>query len=110
MRPPIPKRPKPIKDKKHSKFLHELVCLCCGAVELVQHHLLRCPSRHGQYRAGDQHSVPLCRRHHDELHLGAGTENGFSERYGLDLLTISNALWENTGDYEKCLNIIKARL
>ena len=35
MRPPIPKRPKPIKDKKHSKFLHELVCLCCGAVELV---------------------------------------------------------------------------
>jgi hypothetical protein len=103
---PSPKLEKPVKTKRLKDFIHTLVCLLCKRPHPQQHHLLRCPSRHGQHAAGHQHSVPLCRDHHEELHLGPGTEIGFCERHDLDLLEIANFIFDNTGKTDTVINRI----
>jgi hypothetical protein len=108
---PSPKAEKPLDHKAHLRFQHELPCSVpnCNASEVQVHHLLRVESRHGQYRAGDQDTVPLCYRHHIiDLHQGEGSEGGFEKRHGIKLAPLAKQLFANTGDFDKCLEILES--
>ncbi len=103
---PQPKREKALRCKKHTRFIHELPCCLTGSFQqVIQHHLLRCPSR--SYKAGDQHSVPMNDALHKQLHDKFGDEAAFFASYGItDPVGLAESLWENTGDFEACNRII----
>lgn len=67
----------------HLKRVAELPCCCCGGRPAIGHHLLRCPTRRGQYRAADREVIPLCSTHHTELHDRAGDEVAFLAKHGV---------------------------
>ena len=111
----FPKQAPAIKDAKHTGFIHELVCVICGNPEVQQHHLLRGRTRRGQYRAGDNESLPMCARHHnvgpDALHemIKHGIdEPEFFALHGIkDYVGLSDAIYVNSGDYEACMALIE---
>ena len=80
------------RDKRHVKFIASLSCLiglrcgkgtCNGRTEA--HHLLKPWSggRGMSMKAGDENCIPLCQKHHMELHTKFGTEKNLFEHYGL---------------------------
>jgi len=74
----IPKRPKPWRSAAYLAFVRIFACLKCSAPPPSEaHHILRGDTRRGQYRAGDDETVPLCRKCHSELHDRVGDEEAF---------------------------------
>ena len=64
----------PKRDKNYLKWVRdELECSICGCPFPDPHHLIG----HGQggmaTKASDYFIMPLCRKHHDELHRGVNT-------------------------------------
>lgn len=112
----VPKMAPRIDSPKHVKFLHQLVCVICGAPEVHVHHLRRGLTRRGQYRAGDNEGLPLCPCHHN---MGDESLHG-RERFGeqemeylaargiADPIGLTAALFANTGNYDACMDIIAA--
>lgn len=73
-----------MKNKKHLKFVSQQYCLICQNPEVQVHHLLRADGIKGVGRkSSDCWAIPLCVRHHDELHHN-GNEIKFFELYGLE--------------------------
>ncbi len=83
---------KQYRDKRHVGFIKRLACLigqkngpstCNGCTEA--HHLLKPYSgkRGMSLKAGDENCIPLCQKHHMELHTKHGTEKNLFEHYGL---------------------------
>jgi hypothetical protein len=106
---PYLKQPPRIRNKRHLAFLHELPCVCTGAMQpIVAHHLLRCESRLGMGgKAGDQHTIPLLHSVHVALHHN-GDETSFLAGYGIDAPEcLANLLYENTGNFNTCIEIIQ---
>ena len=105
---PQPKAPKRIVDKDHVSFLHDLECCLSGVrSQIIVHHLLRCPSRQGK-RSGDNHTVPMTDALHKRLHDIEGDELAIFARYGInDPVALAEALYANTGDHSKCIQIIQ---
>ena len=70
-------------NRKHLEFVASRPCMICNARPVQAHHLLK-PSdgmRGWGLRAGDEHTVPLCFKHHTELHTKFGNEFKFFEFY-----------------------------
>ena len=107
----VPKAPKRIVDKAHSDFLHTLPCCLTGTrQQIIQHHILRAPSRKGG-RAGDNHSLPMSDVLHKILHDKEGNELRFFAKYGIkDPVRLAERLYENTGDYAACIQILEERV
>jgi len=57
-------------------------CLICRAPAQA-HHLLRAPGKGMGMKAGDNWCIPLCPKHHRELHA-SGDETGWLDVYGID--------------------------
>ena len=105
---PSPKAEKALRSKPHSRFIHELPCCLSGSMQnIIQHHLLRCPSRAG--RSGDQHSVPMTDSLHKELHDNWGDERAFFAAFDIyDPVSLAVELFANTGNFDKCLEILES--
>ena len=83
---------KQYRDKRHVRFIQGLTCLigqkigssCCSGPTQA-HHLLKPWDgvRGASMRSGDQNCIPLCMKHHMELHTKYGTEKNLFEAYGL---------------------------
>lgn len=104
-----------IEDPKHVRFAHQLECVICGGPAEHFHHLRRAKSRRGQYKAGDNHGLPLCCWHHnigaDSLHgqeqFGV-TEPEYFERNGIaDPYGLADGIYDHTGDHETCIELIR---
>jgi len=68
-----------MKSRAYRQYISTLPCLICGNPEVQVHHLLR-TGEHGMgKKSGDEWCVPLCVRHHDELHRN-GDEVVFMNR------------------------------
>ena len=101
---PSPKAPKRLTDAAHSTFIHELGCCLTGArfPRIIQHHLLRAPSRQGG-RSGDHESVPMSDDLHKILHDNEGNERRFMAQYiAGSPVDLAHFLYENTGDHFTC--------
>jgi hypothetical protein len=88
----------------HLKWVTESSCVVCFGRPVQAHHLLRVPvdmqteERHGHSaskRSHDSWTVPLCGKHHTELHLN-GNEEKWAESYGLDLPALADWFWRNS--------------
>lgn len=99
---PAPKPQKPergtMKCRDHMARVAALPCSVCGHWPVVVHH--RIGGRYAQRKASDWETMPLCDRHHRELHAGLAD---FVERYGLtELDMIAKTTTEIYGaDYGK---------
>lgn len=78
---PVPKPEKPERGTKrckaHMARVAAMPCAICGFWPVHVHH--RWVGRFSQRKASDLETMPLCQRHHDELHRDA---SAFIERYG----------------------------
>jgi hypothetical protein len=108
---PSPKAEKPVKDKLHLAFVASLGCVLTGLMDVAVHHLLKAPSRHGQHKAGDQHTVALRKDLHVALHDVWGDEAAFFTHHGVpEYLELANGIYANSGDRPVCMKLIaKAR-
>lgn len=110
--PPVPKRPKPIRDKKHLAFVRTLPCLICGAYGCDAHHVRAFQLRTMGKRVGDDKTVPLCREHHDMAHGPLGEEAFWSEvalmrQLFVKTLNAAAALYRHSGDANTCERLIR---
>ena len=81
------------RDPAHLDRVRALPCCICDAWGLAQttpteaHHCIH--GRHSQRRTPDRMAIPLCKRHHDELHAGKAQ---WRMRYGPDTDWIAGTL------------------
>ena len=62
-----------IRDERYLNEVREMGCLVCGTSPVNAHHLMNVDDSKEQQRGiglrnGDDLAVPLCPKHHDELH------------------------------------------
>lgn len=93
-----PKPPKRIRDKKHMAAIREGGCCICGNPEADAHHLRTAGHSRGMsIKNGDNWTIPLCRKHHDDLHM-FGDEKLFLALHGIDGVKIASDLWNGEPD------------
>ena len=99
-----------ITDKKHRIFISTLPCASCGTPALSQcAHLKR---RGMGYKEGDNKTLPLCCQRYSINGCHADSEKKektyFEPFGGFDkAMELAQALYENTGNREKCLELIR---
>jgi hypothetical protein len=75
------------KNEKHLKSIRQLPCVIpfCGAIYCEAHHLLITPDRERGMgmKSGDNWAIPLCAKHHRQLHAN-GDEIEFFDIHGVD--------------------------
>lgn len=99
---------KPIRDKKHLKFISGLPCVVSGKGEVQAAHIRKgCGGGMG-YKSGDNFTLPLNYEIHSRQHHLGAEDFFWSEYGGIDrAISLANALYENTGNREKCLQLIR---
>lgn len=87
--------PQRIRDPEHLKFVAKHGCLICGRNRAQAHHLKFIqPTAMGR-KVSDEFTVPLCAKHHRELHE-FGDERIWWRQYGVDPLLAAANLWANS--------------
>jgi len=87
---------KRLKDRKHLEFVSKMPCCCCGMLGVQVHHLLRADPKRGMGRkADDKFAVPLCPRHHRELHSD-GNEERFLRAHNVNGKQLAEILWRSS--------------
>jgi len=84
-------------SKKHLVAVRKLPCCVCGNSHTVEaHHLRSLDYGRGMGRkSGDEWVVPLCKEHHDSVHMW-GTKREprwFQEHAGFDPALLAEELW-----------------
>lgn len=72
----------PFRSRAYLKHVAELGCLICRQPAQA-HHLLRSGGKGMSMKAPDNHTIPLCPKHHDALHA-SGDETGWLDMCGVD--------------------------
>ena len=88
---PRQKEPKPLRDKKHLRWVTTLPCCVCHATPCDAAHIRIAWHRMAQ-KPPDNLVVPLCRPCHTEQHQG---EVKYWEKLGLDPFELAGQLWES---------------
>lgn len=60
-------RPFRLRSEKYLRYIRTKPCLVCGQ-QAEAHHLTFAQPRARGLKTGDQYTVPLCHKHHMELH------------------------------------------
>lgn len=84
-----------IRSKQHLGFVAAKPCLICEDVQCHAHHITFAQPRGLSVKVSDEFSVPLCAKHHNELHQ-ASSEKGWWKDYGMDALGAALKLWEES--------------
>jgi hypothetical protein len=88
---------KPIRrrSKAHLAFVASQPCVVCKRSPCDPHHLKMAQPRSLGRKVSDEFTVPLCRRHHRELHRH-GNERAWWQNQGIDPFPVAAVLWERT--------------
>lgn len=85
-----------LRSPAHLKKVRNMPCVICGNHPSDPHHLKSVGHPIGVgIKNGDDYTIPLCRRHHEELHM-TGSESLFLSLHGIDPMLILRQL--NGGD------------
>lgn len=76
-----------LRDHRYLDWIRRKPCLICG-MPSDAHHLQHAQPRSLGRKTGDQYAVPVCRRHHDEIH-----GRGIPERTWWALQGINPIIW-----------------
>jgi len=101
--------PKRLRDKAHLQFVASQPCLVCGRQPSDPHHLRFAQPRAIGLKVSDEFIVPLCRRHHRQLHQ-AGNELAWWQGLKIDALSIAQQLWGQRHPDQKRIPVAPADL
>ena len=87
--------PRRVRDKAHLRHVGAQPCLLCSARPADPHHLRFAQVRALGRKVSDEFTVPLCRKHHREVHH-SGNEAAWWHDMGIDPLGIARELWDET--------------
>lgn len=88
-----------LRSKRRMQAARDLGCCICKSPVADAHHLRTVGHRRAaSLKNGDDYTIPLCRKHHDELHM-FGDEKLFLDLHGIDVVEILRQL--NGGDNER---------
>lgn len=85
--------------RAHVDLVKLLPCCACGKLGPGDaHHLMRGVERGIGLTAAGRYTIPLRRRHHDEIQPHGDPEAVLMERYGVDARALADALWSVSPD------------
>lgn len=85
-------REKRFRSKAHMAKVRSLGCCICKNPVADAHHLrIIGHQRAAALKNGDQYTIPLCRKHHEDLH-NFGDEKLFLALHGIDHVLILNQI------------------
>ena len=87
--------PKRIRDKEHLRYVAAQPCLLCSTRPSDAHHIRFAQPRALGRKVSDEFAVPLCRRHHRDVH-DSGNEAAWWHDIGIDPIEIAHQLWHET--------------
>lgn len=93
----------------HLKLIRKLPCATCSTMPAGTAHHLKCTGERGMgVRSTDSKALPECIKCHDEIErAGAKNEVKYYQDKGIeDPLELAEALWKNTGDLPKMINVL----
>lgn len=97
---------KRLSSPTHLKRVRLLPCLVCGSPNTEAHHLLRGVVRGMGRRADDSKVIPLCSRHHRDLHQDGNETVYLAKRGILNPVRIADELFEASPDLEAMEEIL----
>ena len=81
-----------LRSKKRMQAARDLGCCICKNPVADAHHLRTVGhKRAASLKNGDNYTIPLCRLHHDELHM-FGSEKLFLDLHGINVVEILRQL------------------
>jgi hypothetical protein len=83
------------RSKAHLRFVGTQPCLICRRAPSDAHHLKFAQTRGLGIKVSDEFTVPLCRVHHQELHLH-GNEAAWWANMNITPLQIAKQLWQTS--------------
>lgn len=84
-----------VRDKGHLRFVAAQPCLLCRAAPSDPHHVRFAQPRAMARKVGDDLTVPLCRKHHRDLH-DSGNEAAWWHDMGIEPIEIARRLWDES--------------
>tara|TARA_R100000781_G_scaffold78532_1_gene48694 strand:+ start:95 stop:409 length:315 start_codon:yes stop_codon:yes gene_type:complete len=89
-------------NREYLELIAQRPCMICNTRPVQVHHLLKPKDKKRGLgmRSGDEHVVPLCFKHHTELHTKWGDEFKFFEHY----LGDKYAGQKQSALYNNCIN------
>lgn len=84
--------PKRIRDTSHLRYVARQPCVVCGRGRCHAHHLTFAQPRALGRKVSDEFTVPLCARHHRELH-DSGNERDWWRQHQLEPTSTARELW-----------------
>jgi len=90
----IPK-PRRVRSVGHLAFVRRQPCLVCGRSPVDAHHIRFAQPKAMARKVSDEFTVPLCRRHHEQLHSQAD-ERGWWDALDIDPLKAAADLWNES--------------
>ena len=89
----LPKEPVRKRSKAHLSFVRGQPCLICQQSPSDPHHLKFAQQRALGRKVSDEFTVPLCRRHHQDLHRH-GNEKAWWANMQIAPMPIAKQLWD----------------
>lgn len=84
-----------VRDKDHLRYVAAQPCLLCSATPSDAHHVRFAQPRAMGRKVGDDYTVPLCRKHHRDLH-DSGNEAAWWHDMGIEPLEIARQLRDDS--------------
>jgi hypothetical protein len=102
-------------NSNHLCFISERPCVICGYTPCDAAHIKMADARVLKpqesgigCKADDRFTLPLCRRHHDQQH--SMPERRFYQRYHIDPILLSLALYSISGDEQEADRLIQTQV
>jgi hypothetical protein len=92
--------PSRVRDKEHLRYVAVQPCLLCSATPSDPHHVRFAQPRAMARKVGDDFTVPLCRKHHRDLH-DSGNEAAWWHDMGIEPLEIARQLWDESRKHQR---------
>ena len=77
-----------IKDKKYLRWVASNPCIICQQNDCNAHHITYAMKRGISQKVGDQYTIPLCIKHHHQLHNCGMSERDFWAKIDIDPIPI----------------------
>jgi hypothetical protein len=84
------------RNKEHRRYVAALPCLVCGKSPCQAHHISFAQPRALGRKVSDEWTVPLCVKHHAELHKAGNEKQWWRERH-VDPIANALQLWRSEG-------------
>ncbi len=84
-----------IKDKEYLKWVASNPCILCQDTKCQAHHITFAMPRGISQKVGDQYTVPLCYKHHHQLHTNGMSERDFWAKLDIDAVDICGRFYNH---------------